>query len=195
METSIGIEPIRHAFAARAAQPVLLVVGAPAENRTRSSTMARWRAAVTPRVRECASSGTIRVLFVGSEACSRVHLTREDALDGCTHPSALGARCPPHRAGASLSFCADGDEVRHRERRAPVGSRTRRHRIPSGDPSRRTRALVETPGNAPGTHACKARVQPSAHPLGTEPANRTLFSGLGNRLPAMGCSALGPAYR
>ena len=25
---------------------------------------------------------------------------------------------------------------------------------------------VEKPGNAPGTHACKARAQPSAHPLG-----------------------------
>ena len=60
--------------------PVLLVVRAPRGNRTHSSAMARQCAAGTPVVRKCASSGTIRVLFVGSEACSRVHLTREEML-------------------------------------------------------------------------------------------------------------------
>ena len=80
LETSVGNDPTRHAFAARAAHQCCSSFRAPAENRTRSSTMARWRAAGTPRVRKCASSGTIRVLLVGSQACSRVHLTREEML-------------------------------------------------------------------------------------------------------------------
>jgi len=43
-------------------------------------------------------------------------------------PFRLGRPRPlPSRTGTSLSVCTDGDEVRHRERRAPVGSRTRTH--------------------------------------------------------------------
>ena len=80
LETSVGNDPTRHAFAARAARQCCSSFRAPRGNRTHSSAMARQCAAGTPVVRKCASSGMIRVLFVGSEACSRVHLTREKML-------------------------------------------------------------------------------------------------------------------
>jgi hypothetical protein len=59
-------------------------------------------------------------------------------------------------------------------------------------PSHRTRATVEMLGNAPSAPACKARAQPSAHPLSGSPTNRTLSSGVGSRLATMACDPIAP---
>ena len=98
----------------------------------------------------------------------------------------------PYRTGNLVEL------LRRRGRGAPPRAKSyRRESNPHAPHTKRcfepsNESLVEMLGNAPSALACKARAQPSAHPLGTEPANRTLFSGLGNRLPTMGCSAFVP---